>query len=127
MEDKDIIEQTLLKLDGWVLIDENNDTDDVLDDLTFNKQISSDEIINFYNNANEYAQSYLQRTDTVNIPVYNTAIIFWTAGLIWEKYNVKENNLLDDTNPNPWGYGDKLIIQAKEMLKPYKSYVFNAF
>lgn len=158
LNNKEIIEQTLIKLDGWVLSDnliddsvnENEDTientenestnitnndenindlfnEDIQDDLTYNKKVTSKEILQFYNDATEYSKSYLKRTDTDLIPVYDTAIIFWTAGLIWEKYNVKENNLLDDTNPNPWGYGDKLIIQAKEMLKPYKSYSFTAF
>lgn len=125
MEEKDIVEQVLLKLDGWVL-DTAIDEDD-LTDLDYNKTITPDEILDFYNDALQYAKSYLQTQDTANIPVFDTAIIFWTAGLIWEKYNVKKDSQLDETNPNPWGYGDKLIIQAKEMLKPYKSYLFVAF
>lgn len=111
-----------------ILITDNTTEDEILNDLEYNKKITSREILQFYNDASEYSKSYLQRTDTEQIPVYDTAIIFWTAGLIWEKYNQKENNMLDDTNPNPWGYGDKLIIQAKEMLKPYKvGFVFRAF
>ena len=154
----EIIEQTLIKLDGWVLsdpiieesvtdINEGSDdsenesvniddtveideflTETEIDDLEYNKKISREEILSFYNDATEYSKSYLQRPDTWKIPVYDTAIIFWTAGLIWEKYNQKENSQLDDTNPNPWGYGDKLIIQAKEMLKPFKAgFVFHAY
>lgn len=132
-ESDENIENTTLNIDEPVNntdnIEEilNENTNDIIDDLTYNKKISSTEILQFYDDATEYIKSYLQRTDTDNIPVYETAIIFWTAGLIWETYNQKENNMLDDTNPNPWGYGDKLVIQAKEMLKPYKSYVFNAF
>ena len=125
MEITEINEQVLLKLDGWVL-----DTDiktKELTDMDYNKSITSDEIQDYYNDAIQYSMSYLQRTDTENIPVYDTAVIFWTAGLIWEKYNVKKDSQLDETNPNPWGYGDKLIIQAKEMLKPYKDYFFTAF
>ena len=41
----------------------------------------------------------------------------WTAGLIWKKYNVKENELMDQTNA--YGYGDQLIAQAKKLLQPY--------
>ena len=44
----------------------------------------------------------------------------WTAGKLWQKYNVRTNNQEDDTNI--LGYGDKLVIQAKEILKPYKYY-----
>lgn len=170
LTNNEIVEQTLIKLDGWVLSDkiiedetdiiddsiedditdsfniddvtdmldsntepeiiitDNTNEDEILNDLEYNKKISSNEILQFYNDALEYSKSYLQRTDIEKIPVYDTAITFWTAGLIWEKYNQKENNMLDDTNPNPWGYGDKLIIQAKEMLKPFKAgFVFCAF
>ena len=170
----EIVEQVLIKLDGWVLSDrlnevesdiiddsieddiddsfniddvtdmldsntndntepeiiitDNTTEDEILNDLEYNKKISSNEILQYYHDASEYSKSYLQRTDLDMIPVYDTAIIFWTAGLIWEKYNQKENSQLDDTNPNPWGYGDKLVIQAKEMLKPYRSgFVFRAF
>lgn len=125
MEDNEIVEQVLLKLDGWVL--DTAIVEDELTDLDYNKTITQKEILDFYNDAVEYIASYLQRTDTENIPVYDTAVVFWTAGLIWEKYNVKKDSQLDETNPNPWGYGDKLIIQAREMLKPYKSYSFVAF
>lgn len=125
MEDNEIVEQVLLKLDGWVL--DTAIVEDELTDLDYNKTITQKEILDFYNDAVEYIASYLQRTDNENIPVYDTAVVFWTAGLIWEKYNVKKDSQLDETNPNPWGYGDKLIIQAREMLKPYKSYSFVAF
>ena len=125
MEDNEIVEQVLLKLDGWVL--DTAIVEDELTDLDYNKTITQKEILDFYNDAVEYIASYLQRTDNENIPVYDTATVFWTAGLIWERYNVKKDSQLDETNPNPWGYGDKLIIQAREMLKPYKSYSFVAF
>lgn len=121
----EIIEQTLIKLDGWVL-DETITTEE-LTDLDYNKSITSKEILDFYKDAESYIKSYLQNPQPYTIPVYDTAVIFWTAGLIWEKYNVKKDSQLDETNPNPWGYGDKLIIQAKEMLKPFKSYSFTAF
>ena len=45
------------------------------------------------------------------------ALLKWTAGLIWKKYNVKEVELTDRTNN--YGYGDQLISSAKAMLKPY--------
>ena len=120
LEEQDIITQTLLKLDKWVL--DTDITSKDLQDMDYNKSITSNEIISTYNDVTEYAKSYLQRTDLTDVPVADTALIYWTAGSLWQKYNQNINNQLDETNPNPWGYGDRLIIQAKEMLKPYKSY-----
>lgn len=125
MEEEDIITQTLSKLDNWVL--DTKIEEDELTDMDYNKSVTSEEIINTYNDVVNYAISYLQRQDFENIPVSDTALIFWTAGLLWQKYNQNINNQLDETNPNPFGYGDKLVIQAKEMLKPYKSYSFVAY
>ena len=125
MEEKDIVEQVLLKLDGWVL-----DTTVEADNLTsmeYNKCITREEILNWYETACDYATSYLLEADTSKIAVYDTAVVMWTAGLIWSKYNQNINSQLDETNPNPFGYGDKLVIQAKEILKPYKSYSFYAY
>lgn len=125
MERKDIITQTLNKLDNWVL--DTQIEEDELTDMDYNKAVTSDEIINTYNDVTNYAISYLQREDFENIPVIDTALIFWCAGVLWQKYNQNINSQLDETNPNPFGYGDKLVIQAKEMLKPYKSYSFQAY
>jgi len=125
LERTDIITQTLSKLDNWVL--DTQIEEDELTDMDYNKSVTSDEIINTYNDVTNYAISYLQREDFENIPVIDTALIFWTAGTLWQKYNQNINNQLDETNPNPFGYGDKLVIQAKEMLKPYKSYSFQAY
>lgn len=125
MEQEDIITQTLNKLDNWVL--DTKIEEDELTDMDYNKSVTSEEILNTYNDVVNYAISYLQRQDFENIPVSDTALIFWTAGLLWQKYNQNINNQLDETNPNPFGYGDRLVIQAKEMLKPYKSYSFVAY
>lgn len=118
----EIIKQVLLKLDGWELATEENIE---YEDFDVNKIISSEEILDFYTDAMDYALSYTQQPSFDNIIVGVTPVIFWTAGLIWNKYNIRTNNQLDDTNI--LGYGDKLIIQAKEMLKPYKLYNFHAF
>lgn len=125
LERTDIITQTLSKLDNWVL--DTQIEEDELTDMDYNKSVTSDEIIDTYNDVTNYAISYLQREDFENIPVIDTALIFWTAGTLWQKYNQNINNQLDETNPNPFGYGDKLVIQAKEILKPYKSYSFQAY
>ena len=131
MNEETIIKEVLFKLDNWVV--ENIDNDGNLnqshsleyDEMDYNKKVTSEEILHFYDVANNYALSYTQLTDFSNVPISDTALILWTAGLLWRKYDVRPNDQIDDTYPI--GYGDSLIIQAKEMLKPYKKYNFNIF
>ncbi|WP_458454434.1 hypothetical protein [Methanobrevibacter sp.] len=136
MDDDKIVEQILLKLDGWKL--DTDITEDGLIDSQYNKSISSDEVLHFYNTAYNYALAYTglpvfpTQTNIINdeevtdlTDITYTALFLWTAGLLWEKYNIRTNNQLDETNP--YGYGDKLIIQAKEILKPLKTYAFYAY
>ena len=131
MEDETIIKEVLFKLDNWVV--KNVDEDDDLyetnslecDDMDFNKKVTDEEILHFHQVAINYAKSYTQLTDFSNVPISDTALILWTAGLLWRKYDVRPNDQIDETYSI--GYGDSLIIQAKEMLKPYKKYNFNIF
>ena len=134
MEDETIIKEVLFKLDNWVV--KNVDEDDDLyetnslecDDMDFNKKVTRDEILHFYDVATNYALSYTQLTDFQNVPISDTALILWTAGLLWRKYDIRPNDQIDESYPI--GYGDTLIIQAKEMLKPYKihkNYKLNIF
>ena len=129
MTDTTIVDKVLAHLQGYVL-ESKVDKDD-LTDLDYDKKISSYEILTFYEIASSYALSYLNRTEfptrlkkvensevEVIDPIVDNAVCMWTAGKIWQKYNVRVNNNEDDTNT--LGYGDKLVIQAKEMLKPYK-------
>lgn len=131
MEDETIIKEVLLKLDNWVVsdIDNNVDLDEnnslEYDDMDFNKKVTSEEILHFYNVATDYALSYTHLNDLNNIPTSDTALILWTAGLLWRKYDIRQNDQIDESYPI--GYGDSLIIQAKEMLKPFKKYEFNIF
>ena len=123
MEDTKIIEEVLLKLDGWVLSSEIEDSE--LSDMDFNKSVDREEVLHFYNLAVDYAKSYTGNYDIQYIPVASTAVIMWCAGLIWKKYNVRSNDQIDETYTI--GYGDSLIIQAKEMLKPYKQFGFYVY
>ena len=131
MEDETIIKEVLFKLDNWVV--KNVDEDDDLyetnslecDDLDFNKKVTDEEILHFHQVAINYAKSYTQLSDFSNVPISDTALILWTAGLLWRKYDVRPNDQIDESYSI--GYGDSLIIQAKEMLKPYKKYNFNIF
>lgn len=131
MDDETIIKEVLFKLDNWVVenTDDNNDLDENVsseyDDIDFNKKVSSEEILHFYNVAMNYALSYTQLSDFSNVPISDTALIMWAAGLLWRKYDIRPNDQIDESISI--GYGDSLIIQAKEMLKPYKKYNFNIF
>lgn len=137
MEDEKIIKQILLLLDGWVLDDEVKT--DELTDLDFNKSITSEEVLTFYNIAYNYALSYTKLSAFPTIvktvgegeeieelsPQTFTALTLWSAGLIYRKYDIRSNDQIDESVTI--GYGDSLIIQAKEMLKGYKQYNFYAY
>ena len=125
MQDNEIIEQVLLHLQGYVLESSVNEAE--LNDLEYDKQVSSDEVLAFYRITTSYVLSYLNRDELptkivgeleVTDPIVLDAVAMWTAGRLWNKYNVRVNNNEDETNT--FGYGDKLVIQAKEILKPYK-------
>ena len=131
MDDETIIKEVLFKLDNWVVDDTDNSTDldenlsSEFDGLDYNKKVSSEEILHFYNVAMNYALSYTQLADFSNVPISDTALIMWTAGLLWRKYDIRPNDQIEESVTI--GYGDSLIIQAKEMLKPYKNYNLNIF
>ena len=126
MTESEIVNEVLLHLQGYV-----TDSDSTLTDLDYDKMTSSEEVLQFYRICQSYALSYLNRREfpTVIIieddtevevcdPTVETGVRMWTAGKLWNKYNVRVNNNEDDTNT--FGYGDKLVVQAKEMLKPFR-------
>ena len=131
VDEETIIKEVLFKLDNWVVddTDEGNDLGENVsseyDHIDVNKKVSSEEILHFYNVAMNYALSYTQLADFSNVPIVDTALILWAAGLLWRKYDIRPNDQIDESVSI--GYGDSLIIQAKEMLKPYKRYNFNIF
>ena len=131
MNDETIIKEVLYKLDNWIVenidnigdLDESNSIE--YDDMDYNKKVSSEEILHFYDVATDYALSYTQLTDFTDVPISDTALILWTAGLLWRKYDIRPNDQIEESYTI--GYGDSLIIQAKEMLKPYKKYNLSIF
>lgn len=125
MIEDDIIRQTLLYLDNWVL--EEDVVNDNLTSMDYNKKVSRQEVLDYYTTSVNYAISYTQNNEIVDIDICNTAFCLWTAGLLWSKYNQNISNNLDETNANPFGYGDKLVIQAKQILKPYSNYILQAY
>lgn len=136
MEEDYIIQQILYKLDGWILEDDVETEE--LTDMEFNKSITSEEVLHFYNVAYNYALSYTKLdsfptvtklVDGVEVTEITsqifTALTLWSAGLIYRKYNIRSNDNIDESVTI--GYGDSLIIQAKEMLKTIKGYHFYAY
>lgn len=143
MQDVEIIDAILVHLQGYVVESQTE-----LSDLDYDKMVSSEEVLALYGVTYAYVLSYLNiqefpmvtRTDnicdgegnvidTVDVevidPIIFAGLTMWTAGKLWQKYNVRVNNNEDETNV--LGYGDKLVIQAKELLKPYKYYKLNIF
>ncbi len=80
-------------------------------------QITLEELQLFFDKGKEHVKAWLWFDYIPSVPVVHEALLKWTAGLIWKKYNVKEVELTDRTNN--YGYGDQLISSAKTMLKPY--------
>ena len=120
----EIINKVLLKLDGFRLIN-IDETKKEYDDLTFNKEVTKEEVSDLYQLAEAYALSYTNLTELPNHSISDQALILWTAGLLFRKYDLRPNDQVDETNT--LGYGDSLIIQAKELLKPFKYYKLTIF
>lgn len=117
----DAIPLILNYLDGWIL-----DDDAEANRLDYNKKVNRDELEQYYITALAYARAYLGYNETDNIGEHLLLFIYmWTAGLIYKKYDVRPNDLIDETYPV--GYGDQLIITAKSGLTPYKKYQFTAW
>ena len=133
MQDNEIIDSVLVHLQGYVV-----ESDEPVSDLEYDKKVSSDEVLTFYRITTSYVKSYINQSELPTItetvedeeievtdPIVLDALSMWTAGKLWQKYNVRVNNNEDETNI--LGYGDKLVIQAKEILKPYKYYKMDVY
>ena len=133
MQDNEIINSVLVHLQGYVV-----ESDEPISDLEYDKKVSSDEVLSFYRITTSYVKSYINQSELPTItetvedeeievtdPIVLDALSMWTAGRLWQKYNVRVNNQEDETNI--LGYGDKLVIQAKEILKPYKYYKMDVY
>lgn len=133
MQDNEIIDSVLLHLQGYVV-----ESDEPISDLEYDKKVSSDEVLSFYRITTSYVKSYINQSELPTVteivedeeievtdPIVLDALSMWTAGRLWQKYNVRTNNQEDETNI--LGYGDKLVIQAKEILKPYKYYKMDVY
>lgn len=113
----------LIHLDGFIIVTEGEDPPS---DISYNKIVTSDELEEFYEIAEANARSYLGFKDTIELSeAIITFVYMWAAGLIYKKYVIRENDLIDEDTTI--GYGDNLIINAKVGLKPYKAYSFTVW
>ena len=133
MQDNEIIDSVLVHLQGYVV-----ESDEPISDLEYDKKVSSTEVLTFYRITTSYVKSYINQSELPTVteivedeeikvtdPIVLDALSMWTAGGLWQKYNVRTNNQEDETNI--LGFGDKLVIQAKEILKPYKYYKLDVY
>ena len=125
----DYIDKLLMYLQGWVILDcpcdEVQDEyatsflerEHIDDSLTHINKISRHELEVFFQKGIQHVKAWIWFDYIPDNPVVHEALLKWTAGLVWKKYNVKEVELMDNTNN--YGYGDQLISSAKNILKPY--------
>lgn len=122
---ENIKKSILNKLQGYIM--EDDLVDDEYAELEYNNVITESELEDFYNQGLNQCCNYCYfltyPTETINgIEVMNkrfeTGLVLWIAGLIWRKYNIRINDNLEESG-NSVSYGDQLIIDAKEQLKPF--------
>ena len=127
----DYARQILSYLQGWRIKPEKADInlrteyarsfveiEEIEDSVKVVNTISFLELEDFFNKSKNQIISYLWWDYLPAIPAVHEALIMWTAGLIWKKYNIKPVELRDGTTS--FGYGDQLITKAKNVLKNYK-------
>lgn len=116
-------DKILIHLDGFIIVNEGEDPPS---DISYNKIVTSNELEEFYGIAEANARSYLGFNDTIELTEAIISFVYmWAAGLIYKKYVIRENDLIDEDTTI--GYGDNLIINAKVGLKPYKAYSFTVW
>lgn len=115
-------------LQGWIVVPDTPcerieyaksfiDHEEIEDSLNVVNKITESELEIYFQKGQMEVQSYLWRNDIPPVPPVHEALLQWTAGLIWKKYNIKPVELRDGTTS--LGYGDRLIAIAKRTLKNY--------
>ena len=91
--------------------------------LNNNLTISSAEVERFYKKGLSNCKSFMCRDYCPDDSRIMEAVCKWTAGLLYKKYNIRAGDNHEDEQMQV-GYGDSLIISAKNDLEPYRvSYV----
>jgi hypothetical protein len=124
----------LNKLQGYITTDQRDELEN-LTEMEYDNVISEDELEDFYAQALSQCCTYCYLvnfpTETIEGTVvmnrqFEQAVILWTAGLIWRKYDIRANDNVEEVGNYVISYGDQLIIDAKKQLEPfiYKSVAF---
>lgn len=128
----DYVNRILTYLQGWVVLSDEKiekefipheyatsflEVDDVEDDVRQTNTIRREELELYFEKAQTQVTSYIWWDYVPPIIPVHEALLQWTAGLIWKKYNVKSTELSDGSSS--YGYGDQLIQMAKRTLKNY--------
>lgn len=128
------IENILNRLQGYVFVEDSDDSS--LEDMDYDNAVTRDEIELFYGQALAESLNYCylvnfpietvldeNQNETVEMnAIFQEAVYMWCSGLIWRKYDIRANDQVDESNTV--GYGDSLIINAKQLLKPFKHMEF---
>lgn len=138
---KDIEDQILSHLDGWVISTEPQPNDDVespisdyndvqpfindIDDYMDNpnKKVKSEEVERFYNIALQKAYVYCNRLNvedlsTIEEDFFIKGVCLLTASDLWNKYNIRVNNEdMEDTYIQ--SYGGLLYKQSMNILHSF--------
>lgn len=124
----DYIERILTYLQGWTLEPDDKEPlsreyatsflerHEIEDNIDTTNVISRRELEIYFTKGKAEVLSYIWWDYIPPIIPVHEALLMWTAGLIWKKYNVIHNF---QDNTAPYGYGDHLIKHAKRTLKNY--------
>lgn len=128
------VDNILNRLQGYVLVEDSEDSS--LEDLNYDNAVTRKEIDLFYGQALSESLNYCYLVnfpiekvidehgeESVDMnPIFQEAVFMWCSGLIWRKYDIRANDQIEESNA--LGYGDSLIINAKQLLKPFRHMEF---
>lgn len=123
----DYIDRIFMHLHGWKIEEKREhreyatswlEREEARDEISVIQTVTYHEVELFFNRAKRLVTSYIWFDYFPDIPEVHESLCMWTAGLLWKKYNVKEHELIDGTNP--YGYGDQLINHAKKNINNYR-------
>ncbi|AMK16319.1 hypothetical protein [Methanobrevibacter olleyae] len=131
-EQKNIIN----RLQGYIIV--TNHDDPLLEDMDYDNAITIEELELFYHQALLESLGYCYLIDYPTEEIYENgetitrmnqqfqeAVSLWCSGLIWRKYDIRINDNIDESVTI--GYGDSLIISAKQLLNPFKNIQFSTW
>lgn len=112
------IEAVLECLDGWEAAETTPTPDPDVDDGEVHTILSS-EVESFITKARIRVAGHIELENVAKLPetdLIDEAVATWAAGLLWNKYVVKVTEGKEEDDPTT--RGDRLIMEAKGMLKP---------